>query len=49
MGIFARLTAGRLLSATALGILLGTVARSMPQLGLLFMMVALPMNPLSAR
>jgi ABC-2 type transport system permease protein len=36
-----------LFSATALGILLGTVARSMPQLGLLFMMVALPMNLLS--
>jgi ABC-2 type transport system permease protein len=36
-----------LFSATALGILLGTVARTMPQLGLLFMMVALPMNMLS--
>jgi len=36
-----------LFSATSLGILLGTVARSMPQLGLLFMMVALPMNLLS--
>lgn len=36
-----------LFSATALGILLGTVARSMPQLGLLFIMVALPMNLLS--
>ena len=40
-------TAVYLFSATALGILLGTVARSMPQLGLLFMMVALPMNLLS--
>ncbi len=33
--------------ATAIGIFLGTVARSMPQLGLLFMLVALPMNTLS--
>ncbi|TSD84045.1 ABC transporter permease [Mycobacterium sp. KBS0706] len=33
--------------ATAIGIFLGTVARSMPQLGLLFMLVALPMNMLS--
>src|SRR4051812_47069052 len=33
--------------ATAVGILLGTVARSMPQLGLLFMLVAMPMNMLS--
>lgn len=40
-------TAVYLFSATSLGILLGTVARSMPQLGLLFMMVALPMNLLS--
>src|SRR5436190_20193950 len=40
-------TAVYLFSATALGILLGTVAHSMPQLGLLFMMVALPMNLLS--
>ena len=40
-------TAVYLFSATALGILLGTVARSMPQLGLLFIMVALPMNMLS--
>jgi ABC-2 type transport system permease protein len=40
-------TAVYLFSATALGILLGTIARSMPQLGLLFMMVALPMNLLS--
>ena len=40
-------TAVYLFSATALGILLGTVARSMPQLGLLFMMVALPMILLS--
>jgi ABC-2 type transport system permease protein len=33
--------------ATAVGILLGTVARSMPQLGLLFFLVVLPMNLLS--
>jgi len=33
--------------ATAVGIFLGTIARSMPQLGLLFMLVYLPMNMLS--
>jgi ABC-2 type transport system permease protein len=33
--------------ATAIGILLGTVVRSMPQLGLLFILVVLPMNLLS--
>ncbi|MGD0633327.1 MAG: ABC transporter permease [Beijerinckiaceae bacterium] len=33
--------------ATSIGIFLGTVARSMPQLGLLFMLVYLPMNLLS--
>ncbi|MFL5332877.1 MAG: ABC transporter permease [Geminicoccaceae bacterium] len=33
--------------ATAIGLLLGTVARSMPQLGLLFILVVLPMNLLS--
>jgi ABC-2 type transport system permease protein len=33
--------------ATAIGIFLGTVARSMPQLGLLLILVALPMNMLS--
>jgi ABC-2 type transport system permease protein len=33
--------------ATAIGIFLGTVARSMPQLGLLFMLIAMPMNVLS--
>jgi ABC-2 type transport system permease protein len=33
--------------ATAIGIFLGTVAQSMPQLGLLFMLVFLPMNMLS--
>ena len=33
--------------ATAIGIFLGTVVRSMPQLGLLFILIALPMNLLS--
>lgn len=33
--------------ATGLGLFLGTVARSMPQLGLLYMLVATPMNILS--
>jgi len=33
--------------ATAIGILLATIARSMPQLGLLYMLVAIPMNVLS--
>jgi ABC-2 type transport system permease protein len=33
--------------ATAIGIFLGTVAQSMPQLGLLYMLVFLPMNLLS--
>jgi len=33
--------------AAAIGIFLGTVARSMPQLGLLYMLVAIPMNMLS--
>jgi ABC-2 type transport system permease protein len=33
--------------ATAIGIFLGTVTHSMPQLGLLFMLVYLPMNMLS--
>ena len=33
--------------ASAIGIFLGTVAHSMPQLGLLFMLVYLPMNMLS--
>src|SRR6476619_1386667 len=33
--------------ATASGIFLGTVARSMPQLGLLYMLVVMPMNMLS--
>jgi ABC-2 type transport system permease protein len=33
--------------ATAVGIFIGTVANSMPQLGLLFMLVSMPMNLLS--
>lgn len=33
--------------ATAIGIFLATIARSMPQLGLLYMLVAIPMNMLS--
>ena len=33
--------------ATAIGIFLGTIARSMPQLGLLFIVIAVPMNLLS--
>jgi ABC-2 type transport system permease protein len=33
--------------ATAVGIFLGTVARSMPQLGLLMMLIVMPMNMLS--
>jgi len=32
---------------TAVGVFLGTVARSMPQFGLLYMLVYLPMNMLS--
>lgn len=40
-------TAIYLFFATAIGIFLGTVARSMPQLGLLTMLVVLPMNMLS--
>jgi ABC-2 type transport system permease protein len=33
--------------ACAIGIFIGTIARSMPQLGLLFMLIFLPMNMLS--
>lgn len=40
-------TALYLFFATAIGIFLGTVARSMPQLGLLFTFIALPMITLS--
>jgi ABC-2 type transport system permease protein len=40
-------TAVYLFFATAIGIFLGTIARSMPQLGLLYLLVFLPMNMLS--
>ncbi len=40
-------TAIYLFFATAIGIFLGTIARSMPQLGLLTMLTVLPMNMLS--
>ena len=40
-------TALYLFFATALGVFLGTIARSMPQLGLLVILVVLPMNLLS--
>jgi ABC-2 type transport system permease protein len=33
--------------AAAVGIFLGTVARSMPQLGLLYLLIYMPMNMLS--
>ena len=39
--------AGRDAASCAVGIFLGAVARSMPQLGLLYMLVYLPMNVLS--
>ncbi len=40
-------TAMQLLATTALGIYLGTVARSMPQFGLLLMLILLPLEVLS--
>ena len=40
-------TALHLFATTSLGIFLGTVARSMPQFGLLFVLVLLPMQMLS--
>lgn len=40
-------TASYLFFSTALGIFLATIARSMPQFGLLFILVVLPMNLLS--
>jgi ABC-2 type transport system permease protein len=40
-------TARYLFFATAIGIFLATVTRSMPQLGLLYMLIAMPMNILS--
>jgi ABC-2 type transport system permease protein len=45
--LFAGGVAIYLFFATAIGVYLGTIARSMPQLGLLFMLVFLPMNMLS--
>ena len=47
MALFLLGTVAYLFFATALGIILGTLARSMPQFGLLFMLVVLPMNLLS--
>lgn len=47
MVLFLAGTALYLFFATALGIFLATIARSMPQFGLLFMLVILPMNLLS--
>lgn len=45
--LFLSATTLYLFFATALGIFLATLARSMPQFGLLFMLVMLPMNMLS--
>ena len=45
--LFQLSTACYLFSTTSLGILLGTVARSMPQLGLLMLLLILPLNMLS--
>jgi ABC-2 type transport system permease protein len=47
VGLFLLGTAFYLFFATSLGIFLGTVARSMPQMGLLFILLVLPMNLLS--
>lgn len=47
ISLFLCATALHLFAATAMGILLGTVARSMPQLGLLLMLVLLPLQMLS--
>ena len=46
-GLFMASTMLYLFFATAMGLLLGTVARSMPQFGLLFILVVLPMILLS--
>lgn len=45
--LFMLVSALYLLFTTGLGIFLGTIARSMPQMGLLFILVILPMNLLS--
>jgi len=47
VGLFLVGTAVYLFFAASLGIFLGTVARSMPQLGLMFILLVLPMNLLS--
>lgn len=47
VGLFLAGTALYLFFATSIGVFLGTIARSMPQLGLLYMLVAVPMNILS--
>ncbi|MBA4206476.1 MULTISPECIES: ABC transporter permease [Pannonibacter] len=47
VALFLSGTALYLFFASALGILLGTIARSMPQFGLLFILTILPMNLLS--
>jgi ABC-2 type transport system permease protein len=47
VGLFLVGTAVYLFFAASLGIFLGTVARSMPQLGLMFILIVLPMNLLS--
>lgn len=47
IALFMFVSAVYLLFTTALGIFLGTVSRSMPQMGLLFILVILPMNLLS--
>jgi ABC-2 type transport system permease protein len=47
VGLFMLGVAIYLFFATAIGIFLATIARSMPQLGLLYMLVAMPMNMLS--
>jgi ABC-2 type transport system permease protein len=44
VALFLTGTALYLFFATSIGIFLGTVVRSMPQLGLLFMLIAMPMN-----
>lgn len=47
IALFLAGTALHLFAATAMGIFLGTIARSMPQLGLLLMLVLLPLQMLS--
>ncbi len=47
IGLFMLVSALYLFFTTGLGIFLGTIARSMPQMGLLFILTILPMNLLS--